>query len=196
MYAFHRHLARPALALVLALAAAPALAHPDHGTASLASGLAHPLGGLDHLLAMLAVGLFAARQRGGARWMLPAGFVLAMLGGAALSAAGIALPAVETGIAASVLVFGLLIASLARLPLAAALPLVAAFALFHGHAHHAEMGAGSAFAYTAGFALATAALHLAGLGLARLLPDTRAGRLALRVGGGAIAGAGVVLLGA
>ena len=86
MHAFHRHLARPALALVLALAAAPALAHHDHGTASLASGLAHPLGGLDHLLAMLAVGLFAARQRGGARWMLPAGFVLAMLGGAALSA--------------------------------------------------------------------------------------------------------------
>ena len=153
-----------------ALHAGPALAHPDHGTASLASGLAHPLGGLDHLLAMLA--------------------------GAALSAAGIALPAVEAAIATSVLVLGVLIARLARLPLAAALPLVAAFALFHGHAHHAEMGAGPALAYTAGFALATAALHLAGLGLARLLPDTRAGRLALRVGGGAIAGTGVVLLGA
>lgn len=151
---------------------------------SLASGLAHPLGGLDHLLAMLAVGLFAARQRGGARWMRCRRLRAGDAGGAALSAAGIALPAVETGIAASVLVFGLLIASLARLPLAAALPLVAAFALFHGHAHHAEMGAGSAFAYTAGFALATAALHLAGLGLARLLPDTHAGRFVLRVGGG------------
>lgn len=196
MQALRRHLARPALALVFALAAAPALAHPDHGAASLASGLAHPLGGLDHLLAMLAVGLFAARQPGDARWMLPTGFVLAMLAGAALSAAGIALPAVEAAIATSVLVLGVLIACLARLPLAAALPLVAAFALFHGHAHHAEMGAGSAFAYTAGFALATAALHLAGLGLARLLPDTHAGRFVLRVGGGAIAGAGVVLLGA
>ena len=196
MQALRRHLAPPALALVFALAAAPALAHPDHGAASLASGLAHPLGGLDHLLAMLAVGLFAARQPGDARWMLPTGFVLAMLAGAALSAAGIALPAVEAAIATSVLVLGVLIARLARLPLTAALPLVATFALFHGHAHHAEMGAGPALAYTLGFALATAALHLAGLGLARLLPDTRAGRLALRVGGGAIAGAGVVLLGA
>ena len=196
MQALRRHLARPALALVFALAAAPALAHPDHGAASLASGLAHPLGGLDHLLAMLAVGLFAARQPGDARWMLPTGFVLAMLAGGALSAAGIALPALEAAIAASVLVLGVLIARLARLPLTAALPLVATFALFHGHAHHAEMGAGPALAYTLGFALATAALHLAGLGLARLLPDTRAGRLALRVGGGAIAGAGVVLLGA
>ncbi|WP_297366003.1 HupE/UreJ family protein [Thauera sp.] len=196
MQALRRSIARPALAVVLALAAAPVLAHPDHGTASLATGLAHPLGGIDHLLAMIAVGLFAARQPGGARRMLPAGFVLAMLAGAALSAAGIALPAVETGIAASVLVFGVLIASLARLPLMAALPLVAAFALFHGHAHHAEMGAGSALAYTAGFALATAALHLAGLGLGRLLPDSRGGRFALRVGGGAIAGAGVLLLGA
>lgn len=196
MQALRRHLARPALALVFALAAAPALAHPDHGAASLASGLAHPLGGLDHLLAMLAVGLFAARQPGDARWMLPTGFVLAMLAGAALSAAGIALPAVEAAIATSVLVLGVLIARLASLPLTAALPLVATFALFHGHAHHAEMGAGPALAYTLGFALATAALHLAGLGLARLLPDTRAGRLALRVGGGAIAGAGVVLLGA
>ena len=196
MQALRRHLARPALALVFALAAAPALAHPDHGAASLASGLAHPLGGLDHLLAMLAVGLFAARQPGDARWMLPTGFVLAMLAGAALSAAGIALPTVEAAIAASVLVLGVLIARLARLPLTAALPLVATFALFHGHAHHAEMGAGPALAYTLGFALATAALHLAGLGLARQLPHTRAGRLALRVGGGAIAGAGVVLLGA
>ena len=71
MQALRRHLAPPALALVFALAAAPALAHPDHGAASLASGLAHPLGGLDHLLAMLAVGLFAARQPGDARWMLP-----------------------------------------------------------------------------------------------------------------------------
>lgn len=196
MHVSRRSLVRPALAVVLAAAAAPVLAHPDHGTASLASGLAHPLGGVDHLLAMVAVGLFAARQPGGARWMLPAGFVAAMLAGAGLSAAGVALPAVETGIAASVLVFGVLIAALARLPLAAALPLVAAFALFHGHAHHAEMGAGSPLAYTAGFALATAALHLAGLGLARLLPDTRAGRFALRMGGGAIAGAGALLLGA
>ncbi len=146
MHAFHRHLARPALALVLALAAAPALAHPT--MARPASPAAwRTRSGLDHLLAMLAVGLFAARQRGGrAGCCRPASCWRCCR--RALSAAGIALPAVETGIAASVLVFGLLIASLARLPLTAALPLVATFALFHGHAHHAEMGAGSAFAYT------------------------------------------------
>lgn len=195
MQALRRHLARPALALVFALAAAPALAHPDHGAASLASGLAHPLGGLDHLLAMLAVGLFAARQPGDARWMLPTGFVLAMLAGAGLGALGLALPAVEAGIAASLLVLGLLVALAARLPLTASLALVAAFALFHGHAHHAEMGDATLLGYSLGFALASATLHAAGLALARAFPDSRGGRLALRLGGGGIAGVGVALLG-
>lgn len=196
MQALYRPFARPVLAVVLATAAVPALAHPGHGLASLASGLTHPLGGLDHLLTMLAVGLFAARQCGSARWLLPAGFVAAMLVGAALSAAGVALPAVEAGIAASVLVLGVLIATLARLPLAAALPLVAAFALLHGHAHHAEIGGGAVFAYTSGFALATAALHLVGFLFARLLPDSPAGRFVLRLGGSAIAGVGAALIGA
>ena len=89
---------------------AAALAHPGHESASFLSGFNHPLGGLDHLLAMLAVGLYAAQQAGRARWSLPAGFVLAMLLGAALGASGIRLPAVEAGIAASVLVLGLLLA--------------------------------------------------------------------------------------
>lgn len=143
---------------------------------------------------MLAVGLYAARQPGATRWLLPAGFVLAMLAGAGLGAAGVALPAVEAGIAASVLVFGLLIAVAARLPLVASLPLVAVFALFHGHAHHAEMGGASLLTYAAGFALATALLHGVGYAIARWLPETRPAQMLKRVAGAAIAATGAVLL--
>ena len=103
-------------AAALASLSGAALAHPGHAPASFATGFAHPLGGLDHLLAMLAVGLYAARQAGAARLLLPAGFVLAMLAGAGLGALGLALPAVEAGIAASLLVLGLLVALAARLP--------------------------------------------------------------------------------
>lgn len=183
-------------AVVLATASGAALAHPGHESASFFTGFTHPLGGLDHLLAMLAVGLYAARQRGATRWMLPAGFVLAMLAGAGLGAIGVALPAVEAGIAASMLVFGLLIALAARLPLTVSLPLVAAFALFHGHAHHAEMGGASLVTYAAGFALATALLHGAGYAIARWMPETRVGNAIKRVAGLLVAGVGGAMLGA
>ncbi|MDI3490835.1 MAG: urease accessory protein [Thauera sp.] len=183
-------------AVVLATASGAALAHPGHESASFFTGFAHPLGGLDHLLAMLAVGLYAARQPGATRWMLPAGFVLAMLAGAGLGAIGVALPAVEAGIAASMLVFGLLIALAARLPLTVSLPLVAAFALFHGHAHHAEMGGASLVTYAAGFALATALLHGAGYAIARWMPETRVGNAIKRVAGLLVAGVGGAMLGA
>ena len=173
-----------------------ALAHPGHESASFLSGFSHPLGGLDHLLAMLAVGLYAAQQAARARWSLPLGFVLAMLLGAGLGAFGLGLPAVETGIATSVLVLGLLIAFAIRLPLAASLPLVALFALFHGHAHHAEMGTASLLTYAAGFALATACLHAAGFMLARWLPQSPAGLAAKRIAGACVAAIGGVLLGA
>lgn len=183
-------------ALALATASGAAFAHPGHESASFFTGFAHPLGGLDHLLAMLAVGLYAAHQPGATRWMLPAGFVLAMLAGAGLGALGVALPAVEAGIAASVLVLGLLIALAARLPLAASLPLVAAFALFHGHAHHAEMGGASLVTYATGFALATALLHGAGYAIAHWMPQTRAGNAIRRVAGLVVAGVGGAMLGA
>lgn len=191
-----RLLAAPALALGLSTVSSTAFAHPGHETASFLTGFAHPFGGLDHLLAMLAVGLYAAHQSGTARRALPAGFVLAMLAGAGLGVAGIALPAVEAGISASVLVLGLLIALAARLPLGAALPLVAAFALFHGHAHHAEMGGANLASYVAGFALATALLHGIGYALARWMPQTTLGLRVQRIAGGVIAGAGAVMLGA
>ena len=191
-----RTLTLPAVTFMLAGASGAAFAHPGHESASFFSGFGHPFGGLDHLLAMIAVGLYAARQPGVARQLLPAGFVLAMLAGTALGAVGVALPAVEAGIAASVLVFGLLIAFAARLPLAAALALVAAFALFHGHAHHAEMGGASLASYAVGFALATASLHVAGYALARWMPETPLAQRVRRVAGGAIAATGAVLLGA
>lgn len=185
---------RITIALPLALFAGTVLAHPGHESASFLSGFGHPLGGLDHLLAMITVGLFAARQAAAARWALPLVFVAAMLIGAATSAVGLHVPAMEAGIAASVLVLGLLVAFVARLPLALAGPMVALFALFHGHAHHAEMGAGSALAFTVGFVLASASLHAAGYVLARWLPDTSAARSVRRALGGLVATVGAVLL--
>ncbi len=186
---------RSALAAAfLATASSAALAHPGHESASFFTGFTHPLGGLDHLLAMLAVGLYAAHQPGATRWMLPAGFVLAMLAGSATLSAP--RPAVEAGIAASVLVFGLLIALAARLPLAASLPVVAIFALFHGHAHFAEAGGASLVSYAAGFALATSLLHGAGYAMARWMPETPVGNAIKRVAGLLVAGVGGAMLGA
>ncbi|MCK9260504.1 MAG: HupE/UreJ family protein [Azoarcus sp.] len=187
---------RALVALALLLTAGAATAHPGHETISFASGFGHPLGGIDHMLAMLAVGLYAAHQRGTARWALPAGFIAAMLSGAALGAAGIALPGVEAGVSASLLVFGLLIAFAVRLPLTAAIPLISAFALFHGHAHHAEMASNAFVSYTAGFALATAALHAIGYLAACHMPESRFGAYVRRTIGLAIGGAGILLLGA
>lgn len=185
------------LGLGLTLLAGSAAAHVgDHANASFFSGFGHPLGGMDHLLAMLAVGLFAVRQSGVARYALPASFVLAMLAGAGLSALGIALPAVESGIAVSVLVLGLLIAFLARLPIQLSLPLVAAFALFHGYAHHVEIGEASLLTYVAGFALATALLHVAGFLIGRWMPETQLGQRVQRVMGAGIAAAGALFIGA
>ena len=188
---FHRF----PIALALSLAAGSAMAHSGHGEQSFFAGFAHPLGGADHLLAMLAVGLLAARQTGALRWALPASFVVAMVGGALLAAAGVGLPQVEAGVAASVLVFGVLIACFGKLPARAAVPLVAVFALFHGHAHHAEMGQGSLLTYAAGFTMASVALHAAGFLLARWMPQSRVALGLQRVLGGLIAGAGLVLLG-
>lgn len=184
------------LALSLLLVAGSAMAHSGHGEAGFVSGFAHPMNGLDHMLAMLAVGLYAARCIGVARWQLPAAFVVAMLGGAGLGAMGVALPMVEGGIAASLLVFGLLVAFLVKLPAGAAVPLVAAFALFHGYAHHAEMGAGSLATYALGFAAATGLLHAAGYLVARWMPEAGWALAARRALGGLIASTGAVLLGA
>jgi urease accessory protein len=156
---------RPSLAAaLLLLAAGPALAHTGHGADTLFQGLAHPLG-LDHLLAMVAVGLWSARALPGAqRWAGPAVFMLAMAAGGLLGAAGLMLPGLESAIALSVAMFGAMLVWAHRLPAAAGLAAVAAAALLHGLAHGAE-GPGSAgfMAYAAGFLATTAALHAAGL---------------------------------
>ncbi|MHB1224660.1 MAG: HupE/UreJ family protein [Gemmatimonadaceae bacterium] len=185
-------------AVLLLLTASPALAHtgigPVHG---MAHGLVHPLGGWDHLLAMVAVGLWAAQRSGRAVWSIPAGFLLGMVGGGALGMTGVALPAVEAGILLSVMILGALVAAAVRPPLAASLLLVALFGMLHGHAHGAEMPAAvSALSYAIGFCGATALLHasgaLAALGLRRYSARAASMRM-VRLAGSAIAAAGVCL---
>lgn len=162
--------------------------------AGLAQGFAHPIGGLDHVLAMLAVGLWAARIGRRALWRLPLAFPVVMAAGGALGWAGVGLPAVESGIAVSVVVLGLAVACAIRPPLWAGVAIVALFALFHGHAHGTELPVAAApLAYAAGFVLATALLHVTGVGLG-LIGRAPAARAALGLGGSAIAAAGLVLL--
>ncbi len=158
-------------AAILAAAAAPAFAHLDplaHG--SFMAGVSHPLFGLDHFLAMVAVGLWAAqiaRQNGSRRALLvvPLAFVATMAVGFAAGAAGLPLPFVEPAILASVIALGLLVAVSVHLPIAACSAVVAVFALFHGHAHGSELGAAGALQFGLGFVTATVVLHAAGIGL-------------------------------
>ena len=181
-------------AIALFLSPALAFAHGGHDHSGLLAGVAHPITGLDHLLAMLAVGLWAAQQRGTARWALPGTVFATLLTGGLPGSAGLELPLMETGIAGSVLAFGLLVAVAARLPMAAALGLTALFALTHGVAHGLELPAlASPWGYAAGFVAATAALHGAGYALVRWLPQAAAPLV--RVAGAASAGAGLWLLG-
>ncbi|TGV52494.1 protein hupE [bacterium M00.F.Ca.ET.141.01.1.1] len=158
-------------AILLVAAAMPAYAHVGIGPASsLMAGFTHPLSGLDHMTVMLAVGLWAALKGGKAIWAWPAAFVGIMLAGAALGMAHLPLPFVEPGILASVVALGLLVALAVDLPVSAGVAIIGLFALFHGHAHGAEVpeNAGG-LEYMAGFAIATVLLHAigiaAGLGL-------------------------------
>jgi urease accessory protein len=176
----------------LVAAAGAASAHPFHGAGGgLAAGLAHPLLGLDHLLAMVAVGLWAAQLGGRWLWSVPLAFVTTMLAGGALGFLGYTLPLAEPLVASSVLILGLFIALRVRLRWMGP-ALVAGFALCHGLAHAAELPPGTgALAYAAGFAAATAALHALGLVLGVWM---RTGNLALRLTGAPIALAGCWLL--
>jgi len=161
-----------------------------------ASGFGHPLGGLDHVLAMVAVGLWATQLSGRALWLVPLTFVLTMAVGGLLGFLGIPLPMVETGIAGSVLILGALVALASRLPLVASMALVGLFAIFHGYAHGAEMAVeSSALWYGLGFMLATATLHALGIGIALAAGRGVPARL-VRVGGAAIAASGMLLLAA
>jgi urease accessory protein len=180
--------------LAAALAPSAALAHTgaEHAL-SFASGFAHPFTGADHLLAMVAVGLWAGLNAGRALWAWPAAFVGVMLVGGALGMAGVDLPMVEAGILASVVVLGLLVLAAAQWPVVLGAALVGVFALLHGHAHGAELPIGAAaVTYAAGFALGTAILHAIGLGLAQVASDGASQRL-VRGAGALIAAGGVAL---
>lgn len=183
------------LAILVTAAAPPASAHVfgAYG-AGWSQGFAHPFGGLDHTLAMLAVGVWAAMIGGRAVWVLPVTFPLVMAIGGLLAVAGVPVPGVEVGIAGSVLAMGLLVALAVRPPVAVGAAVVGLFALLHGHAHGSELPeATSPALYGLGFVLATAILHLIGLGVGQAL-RTSAGLRAVRAGGIAVAGAGVALL--
>jgi urease accessory protein len=188
--------------LVLAsfLMLTPALAHTGIGdTTGLARGFSHPVGGVDHVLAMVAVGLLAALMGGRALWLVPISFVGMMALGGAVGMAGIGIPFVEIGIGLSVVVLGAAVALRAEMPVVAAMAIVGLFAIFHGHAHGAEIpDTVSGFEYGIGFVLAAALLHVAGIGLGLAIgrmSANRAARVAQLTGGG-MAVAGVVLLAA
>ncbi len=184
------------IVFVLALLAAPtaAFAHIGAGAvSSFTAGLDHPLSGLDHIAAMVAVGLWAALRGGRALWVWPAAFVGVMLAGGALGMAHVPLPFVEQGILASVVVLGLLVALAIDLPVAAGAAIIGLFALLHGHAHGSEVADNiGGLEYMAGFALATAALHGVGLAVGVVLSDLRL-RPLVRAAGAACAVVGVAL---
>jgi urease accessory protein len=187
-----------AVAALAALAPQAAYAHTGVGDASgFAHGFTHPIGGIDHVLAMVTVGLFAAHLGGRALWLVPASFVTMMAAGGALGFYGVNLPFVEVGIALSVIVLGAVVALQASLPLAAAIGLVGLFAIFHGHAHGAEMPMDvSAAGYGAGFLIATALLHATGIGIGLSIGKLAYGsaRRVSQLAGTAIAIAGLALL--
>lgn len=187
-------------ALALAAAALPAVAYAHTGigeTAGFVHGFSHPISGLDHILAMIMVGILAFQLGGRAVWAVPTTFVLVMALGGALGIAGINVPLVEIGIALSVIVLGTIVALNIRASTAVAMGIVGLFAIFHGHAHGAEMpeNAGGA-AYAAGFMIATALLHMAGLGLGFLIArfGERQGAFVIRTAGSLAAVAGVGIL--
>jgi urease accessory protein len=184
--------------LALAAFALPVLAHAHPGheghelTWDFTSGALHPLSGWDHLLAMIAVGLWAAQLGGRSRWLVPAAFVGVMTLGAVLGHAGLSIAGNEQGIAASILVLGLLIACAVKLPTVASMVIVGTFALFHGVAHGAEMPAtASGLSYGVGFVASTILLHVIGLGLGLALKDQQK---VARFAGGTVAIVGAIAL--
>jgi urease accessory protein len=189
---------RAILTALFVLLPTAAFAHAGHGDVSgFAHGFMHPVGGLDHILAMVAVGVFAVVLGGRALYLVPLSFVGMMAAGFLLGVGGVGLPFVELGIALSVMVIGGAAASGRSMPVAAAMSLVGLFAIFHGQAHGAEMPAGAAgLTYALGFVSATALLHLAGIGgaLGAARVAGRYGKAAARIAGGlfALGGMGVL----
>lgn len=173
-----------------------AMAHTDTAglTGGFISGFTHPIYGWDHVAAMVAVGLWGVFLGRPAIWVLPIVFPLVMAFGGLLGVVGISIPAVETGIAVSALILGLMVLLTVRAPLWTAALLVGAFAIFHGHAHGTELpDAASPLAYSFGFVFSTGLLHLTGIAFGEL-SRWPWGAIAVRAGGGVIALAGAGFL--
>lgn len=171
----------------------------SYGGGGILSGFLHPLLGLDHLLAMLAVGLLSAQIGGRALWTVPATFVGVMAVGSFLGILGLPLPLVEYGITGSVLILGIAIIFGGKIPEWAGILVVATFAMFHGHAHGTELPAltdtlGLLIAYVAGFLIATAGLHVVGALIGIIAGRSTRGDMIMRLGGIAIASAGLLLI--
>ena len=177
-------------------APAAALAHPGHdGAGGLLHGFVHPLTGIDHVLAMIAVGVLAAGYGSRALWLVPMSFLVAMAAAGAIGMAGIPVQIVEAGIGLSVVVLGLMIAFQFKPPTLVATVVVGFFALFHGYAHGSEMPNGLAgLSFAAGFLIATALLLGAGVGIGLIVQRRTLSRRLFQAGGGAIALVGVAVL--
>ena len=171
----------------------PVLAHTGVGQAnSFTSGIAHPLNGLDHILVMITVGLWGVLAGGRAIWVWPTAFVGTMLAGFAAAALGLQMPYVEPAIWSSIIILGLLVAFAVKAPVWVGAAIAALFAFFHGHVHGTEATAASLIPYAAGFALATAGLHAAGIALG-LFAERSLGKLALRAMGALAVLSGIAL---
>lgn len=185
-------------AALFSVMASPAFAHlnpAEHG--SFAAGFSHPLSGADHILAMVAVGLWASMLGGRALVAVPVSFVGVMLLGFVAALSGVSLPYVEPVILASVIVLGLFVAMAFHASTLTAALIVGFFAFFHGYAHGGEIGSAAFLSYGAGFALATALLHTAGIGLglaAGHMLKGRTGQIAMRMAGGFAALSGLYLM--
>jgi urease accessory protein len=188
---------KPRILTILVLGGAfvsPALAHPAAGQVySFDAGLAHPFTGADHILAMLAVGLWGVSVGGRATWLWPSAFVATMLVGFAAARMGLHIPFLESGISTSVVVLGLCIAFAIAAPIWVGAAIVGLFAFFHGFAHSIEGSTATAIPYVAGFALATSLIHTAGIGLG-ILAKGPIGKVALRVMGALTVLSGVFLI--
>jgi urease accessory protein len=181
------------IALSVALVS-PALAHTGVGqTNSFASGVAHPLHGADHVLAMLALGLWAVLAGGRAIWVWPTAFVATMLAGFAAATFGLQMPFVEPAVWSSIIILGLLVAFAVKAPVWVGAAIAGLFAFFHGHAHGTEATAAGLIPYAAGFTLATASLYAASIGLG-LSSEGAVGKLALRAMGGLAVLGGIFLI--
>ena len=195
MRSYSRHATVLWVGLLIWLWPDTAAAHVDPGEAGgFVSGISHPISGLDHVLAMVAVGLWGAQLGKPAVWLLPVAFPMMMAFGGMLGLMGVPVPGVEIGIAVSGIVLGAMVLGEVKTPLAVSMAIVAIFAIFHGHAHGTELSEGqNAMLYSLGFVISTGTLHAAGIGIGAI-HRWNAGKIALRGAGALVMFGGLYFL--